>query len=269
MRRLSFLVILLFFGLVRAQHGADRDRDGLPDHAESFWRTDPALADTDGDGWSDAVEVARGTDARDPSSRPSGPGVGAAVSAWAEGAAVRLTFTAASPSGFSEFRSVEARVAGSWGIIVVTPLVLSGALSAAEGVASLTVTVPRMFQEPVTVALRYTESSGSRGHQAVTLEAPSGLVASVPSGPGRMRMQAAEAPRGSLQVPQTAWLDSWIADWREEARRERECEQAIRRVSGPLHIVSGEECRDRPRQVCVADCGAMIGRQVIILEEVW
>ena len=40
----------------------DQDGDGLGDHDEAYtYGTSPVYADTDGDGWSDGAEIARGT----------------------------------------------------------------------------------------------------------------------------------------------------------------------------------------------------------------
>jgi subtilisin family serine protease len=49
----------------------DRDGDGLVDADEvNLYGTDPLVADTDGDGFSDGAEVAAGSDPKDPSSVP-------------------------------------------------------------------------------------------------------------------------------------------------------------------------------------------------------
>ena len=43
------------------QRRQDRDEDGLSDYEElNTWGTNPVLADTDGDGWDDGVEVTLG-----------------------------------------------------------------------------------------------------------------------------------------------------------------------------------------------------------------
>lgn len=46
----------------------DQDQDGIPDEKESFYGTDPLLADTDGDGFGDAKEIQNGYN-------PLGPGL--------------------------------------------------------------------------------------------------------------------------------------------------------------------------------------------------
>ena len=38
----------------------DTDGDGLTDHEESYWNTDPNNPDTDGDGYTDQEEVSNG-----------------------------------------------------------------------------------------------------------------------------------------------------------------------------------------------------------------
>lgn len=48
----------------------DDDNDGLTDVAEGLIGSDPLLADTDGDTFSDAVEVAQGTDPNNSNDRP-------------------------------------------------------------------------------------------------------------------------------------------------------------------------------------------------------
>jgi hypothetical protein len=50
--------------------GMDLDDDGLINLDEAWYKTNPHLWDTDGDGWSDGEEVARGTDPLDPYSPP-------------------------------------------------------------------------------------------------------------------------------------------------------------------------------------------------------
>ncbi|MBN9693481.1 MAG: Ig-like domain-containing protein [Verrucomicrobia bacterium] len=49
----------------------DADNDGLSNAEEGEVRTSPFVADTDGDGWGDEVEVSDQKDPRDPTSRPS------------------------------------------------------------------------------------------------------------------------------------------------------------------------------------------------------
>lgn len=52
----------------------DTDVDGLTDEGErQIYKTDPTKSDTDGDGWSDGVEVMSGTDPLDASSYVGGP----------------------------------------------------------------------------------------------------------------------------------------------------------------------------------------------------
>jgi len=49
----------------------DTDHDGLTDAEEAVYRTDPAVADTDGDGWDDFQELRTyGTDPLDPAANP-------------------------------------------------------------------------------------------------------------------------------------------------------------------------------------------------------
>jgi hypothetical protein len=74
----------------------DRDNDQLDDVDEAALGLDPALADTDGDGAADGVEVAAGTDPLDPESVPNGiPTLGGPAAALlalvlAGGAVLRL-----------------------------------------------------------------------------------------------------------------------------------------------------------------------------------
>jgi hypothetical protein len=51
--------------------GADDDGDSLVTYEEILFGTSPNKGDTDGDGYSDAVEIASGTDPLDPFSVPS------------------------------------------------------------------------------------------------------------------------------------------------------------------------------------------------------
>lgn len=53
---------------------ADEDRDGLNNAAEALAGTEPYLPDTDGDTYSDSIEVAEGSDPLDPNSIPPLPG---------------------------------------------------------------------------------------------------------------------------------------------------------------------------------------------------
>jgi len=59
----------------------DDDNDGLSDSQESLLGTNPLVADTDGDGFEDGVEVAAGSDPNDPNDIPSG-GVPAPTTGW-------------------------------------------------------------------------------------------------------------------------------------------------------------------------------------------
>lgn len=68
----------------------DTDNDGLPDSQEGYWSvngTDPDDGDTDDDGFNDGLEVASGTDPRDPLSHPvhGTSGQGAQVILTSEG----------------------------------------------------------------------------------------------------------------------------------------------------------------------------------------
>ncbi|MEN0064251.1 MAG: hypothetical protein AAGA48_19020 [Myxococcota bacterium] len=52
----------------------DQDDDGIPDEAErTVWGTDPSVADSDGDGWDDGLEVIWNTDPTDADSFPGQP----------------------------------------------------------------------------------------------------------------------------------------------------------------------------------------------------
>ena len=64
--------------------GIDRDQDGLPNGVETNTGvfvdpdntgSDPASADTDGDGFDDGLEVALGSDPNNPMSVPTAPGL--------------------------------------------------------------------------------------------------------------------------------------------------------------------------------------------------
>jgi hypothetical protein len=77
--------------------GIDRDQDSLLNGAETNTGTfvdandtgtDPALADTDGDGFDDGVEVAAGTDPTDPLNFPPGPVPVPALQGWWIGALI-------------------------------------------------------------------------------------------------------------------------------------------------------------------------------------
>ncbi|MHA1880217.1 MAG: hypothetical protein ACTSYG_07445, partial [Candidatus Heimdallarchaeota archaeon] len=49
----------------------DSDSDGLTDFDEvTIYHTDPTLWDTDGDGFSDGIEIQKGTDPLDPKDHP-------------------------------------------------------------------------------------------------------------------------------------------------------------------------------------------------------
>ncbi len=56
--------------LLPNERDLDSDNDGLTDHQELTHRTNPCVADTDGDGYSDLVEVVAGSDPLDPHSTP-------------------------------------------------------------------------------------------------------------------------------------------------------------------------------------------------------
>ena len=63
----------------------DQDRDGFSDLQEQILRTQPMLADTDGDTYSDFEEHARGSDPRDVLSSPQGDSFGVGMCATQDG----------------------------------------------------------------------------------------------------------------------------------------------------------------------------------------
>ena len=71
----------------------DQDQDGLPDAQEAVIGSDPWLADTDGDGFSDLEEFARQSDFGEAESLPTRDAVSAGMSARGEDSTVRI-FTA-------------------------------------------------------------------------------------------------------------------------------------------------------------------------------
>jgi hypothetical protein len=75
--KLHPLLLLLPLGLAASACGApyvtmpfDSDKDGLLDTEELDWGTDPALADTDGDNYTDGDEVLGGTSPLDANDHP-------------------------------------------------------------------------------------------------------------------------------------------------------------------------------------------------------
>ncbi len=67
------------------QRDLDSDNDGLTDAEELRYRTNPCVEDTDGDGYSDLVEVVAGSDPLDPHSTPPASSIYVTVPYYAPG----------------------------------------------------------------------------------------------------------------------------------------------------------------------------------------
>ncbi|SVC49295.1 uncharacterized protein METZ01_LOCUS302149, partial [marine metagenome] len=63
-------VATAYFNVQTSFFGLDGDMDGLPDGEEALWGTDPAVWDTDGDGFSDGEEVWMGSNPTDMFDKP-------------------------------------------------------------------------------------------------------------------------------------------------------------------------------------------------------
>jgi hypothetical protein len=59
-----------FFWMLRGGPDGDEDDDELSNGDEMVYGTNPVVADTDGDGWVDGIEVAERSDPLDPQSYP-------------------------------------------------------------------------------------------------------------------------------------------------------------------------------------------------------
>jgi len=257
---LRITTMLLFLVPAAPVTAQDPDGDALPGPFETWLGSDPGRADTDGDGAPDGVEAAAGTDPARPESRPS-RAVGARVLVWQKGERFTVLFVLASPSRFEALERIEATVLLGTGAAPAPPplrldallpygrLTLASDRSAASIAFDLPLAaVPEGSGRNWSFGVRLADG-GARAHDEVALLRRAGrLWLSVPRGPGRVILRRA-GPVGLL-LPQ------------------RVCGQTLQTVDGPVKVVVNESCEGTPDE-CVSDCGVMIGRIVILLDEYW
>jgi hypothetical protein len=101
-----------------AQHGLnpndpsdadlDKDSDALKNKDEYLYGTDPDNKDTDGDGWTDGVEVKAGTNPLDPSSHPKSKAI-----VWVLIAVIACLFGVGGYFGYQKYREYKQKPKGS------------------------------------------------------------------------------------------------------------------------------------------------------------
>jgi hypothetical protein len=254
----ALLSLLLLAAAALAQPLPDRDRDCLPDLFETaHFRTDPDRADTDGDGVPDGAEVARFSLPGNP--KISGQGAGARWLASADDRTLLVGLLLHAPEGFEGVR-LRARLVIGDSPSPASTYDLTLALPAARVLVSGDLKTALVCWELPAGVLSASWAFG--GGFEIGARRVSGAATLSPGADGPRLLE----PRGERwQIRRVHRIRPFAGG------ADRICVQTLENVGsepGPVKIVVDEGCEEEPSE-CVSDCGLMIGRIVILLDQIW
>jgi len=243
----------------------DDDRDSLPNGVETtVTHTDPARADTDYDGLSDGIEVGLGSDPLD--RRDLLPlRTATRLLVWVDSTNVHFLFVYVSPSQFRSFERfrpvlvINEPLPTPLELIDLFPRVGYRYLDPELTTLSWLVRFPRADVTRWSVASLFRDS----GHTAFDTQ----VITKRENGRHFYRSWFYPVPpRHFLGLMTRIEMDTGgglgLGD-------DKDCEQVLQTLEGPVKIVLDEGCVPRSEAECVSDCGVQIGRIVILLDEAW
>jgi hypothetical protein len=243
----------------------DDDRDGLPNSVEStITHTDPLRSDTDYDGMGDGLEVGLGSD---PLDRRDVTPIRTATKllVWTDPTSVRFLFVFISPSQFRNVERLRPVLVVNEPhptpieLIEIFPCVGFHYVDPDLTTGSWLVSFPRADVTRWSLASLFRDSGHTAFDTQVITKRDNGRLFYrswfYPVSPGHflgLMTRIEEDTGGGLGLGD-----------------DKDCEQVLETLEGPVKIVVDEGCVPRSEAACVSDCGVQIGRIVILLDEAW
>jgi hypothetical protein len=246
----------------------DHDGDGIPNIADDVYNgCDPTRADNDGDGFRDGFELATGSDPFDYYSRPT-ESSGVRVLIAPDEDDVYIVFLMASDTGFLR--------AGGQRILFVQH-------NSVGPVAFAAIDVTACFLERV--HLIHSLSGQVKSWTIKVSRNDVGLwslgFGMVDNGgrycDGTVVHRRANDCIYAIRFPSQAVAETNLEPTEPETRAGtnpgqgfKECEQVSYAKQGsPLRHIATEQCETREQYICPPDCGALAGRVVVDLDNIW
>jgi len=247
----------------------DLDRDGIPNIADNeFYGSDPAVADSDGDGFQDGFELATGGDPYDFYSRPVRSS-GTRILVAPDGIDVYLVFLRASDSHFTTAHSEKilfvehnqygpvaaARVDVTMGILEQVTKILSQD----EMVETWTLKVRRKEIGLWSLGFGMKDLDGQFCNGVVIHHRSNDFIYTIgfeEEDRQKTNLEPTEPESNSGSNPGIGF---------------KECEQTsiVPQSSSPMRLVTKEVCETREQYICPPDCGALAGKIVVDLNQTW
>ena len=250
----------------------DIDGDGIPNVADNEYHgTSPVLADYDGDGYRDGLELAAGSDPRDYYSTPV-TFSGTRVLVAPNGDDVYIVFLMASGSGFMKSSSQRIVFARYDALVKNGPVALAFVNVSTEflknvhetrdvtgQVVAWTLKVRRDTVDLWAVGFGMKEDGCPLFDETVIHRRKEGYIYTLrfptETGPCVSNLEPTESESSSGGNPGIGF---------------KECEQlSLSNAGSPVRNIVDEYCVDREEYICPSDCGALRGHTVIDLKKIW